>query len=171
MTFSIWLEPISQDARYLRKITTSLAKKYNAPLFTPHITLYSGVDRYQHAEEAVRKCKGFSELRLRTANIGFSGTIWKTLFVNIKKSKNLKSINRFLESSLAHSTKYEFRPHVSLIYKKLDAKTKRQLARNVNIRRSLGFDKITIIRSSKIVSRWEKKKTIHLKKTQASVRS
>jgi 2'-5' RNA ligase len=165
MTFSIWLEPIPQDAKYLKKITGHLAKKYNAPIFAPHITLYNEISKYQHAEAAVRKCKDLSKLRLKTASVGFSDSLWKTLYVNIRKSKSLKSINKCLGTSLECSPQYKFKPHMSLIYKKLDAKTKRHLAQNLKIRQSFGFDKITIIHSSKDVSKWKKKKTIYLKKT------
>ena len=167
MTFSVWLEPIPQDAKYLRKIIGHLAKKYGAPTFTPHVTLYSGIGKYLQAEEAVKKCTGFPKLRLQTKNIAFSNYLWKTLFVNIKQDDNMRLVNKCLRNSLEHSTRYEFKPHISLIYKKMDAKTKYHLSKTIKIKQSFTFDKITIISSSKNIRKWKKRKTIQLKKTRS----
>jgi 2'-5' RNA ligase len=170
MTFSVWLEPSQQDAKHLRKIINHPAKKYNAPIFAPHVTLYGGIQRYRDAENAVRKCTAFSKLHLETKGIRYSDYLWKTLFAEIKKDDCVKQLNKCLKNSLGRQVNYEFRPHLSLIYKKLDANTKRKLARTMTVKKHVVFDKITIIISSKNVKTWKKKKTVHLKKP-ASIRS
>jgi 2'-5' RNA ligase len=164
MTFSIWLEPSQQDAKHLRKIIKHLAKKHDAPTFAPHVTLHSGIKRYRDAENAVRNCTAFSKLHLETKGIRYSDYLWKTLFAEIKKDDYVKQLNKCLKNSLERQVKYEFKPHLSLIYKKLDANTKRKLVRTMNVKRHVVFDKITIIVSSKNVKAWKKKKTIYLKK-------
>lgn len=162
MTKSIWLEPSSEDAKYLNKIIKNLAKKHGAPKFSAHITVYSGVSSMAKAKNAVNECHA-SGFKVRATGIGHSEYLWKTLFVNIKKDQNLKALNLGLKKNL--KAKYEFKPHISLIYKKLDTSTKRQIIQSLRFKKSFRFDKITIINSSKNVRTWKKLYTVRLKMT------
>ncbi len=162
MTYSIWLEPASKDARYLRKIMQNISEKYNAPMFDPHITLYGEIAKLSTAKKMVRQCK-VSQMRLRCTGMGHSENLWKTLFINVKNDKNLKLVYGILQANLEH--KYEFKPHISLVYGRLDVKNKKCLARELKIKHSITFDRISIIKSSADVSKWKKQDTIRLKKT------
>jgi len=162
MTYSIWLEPSAGDAKYLNKTINNLAKTHAAPKFSAHMTLYSGISSLSAAKNAVNQCPKF-RLKIRTNNISQSDYLWKTVFVNVKKDKNLKNLNSTLQKNL--KAKYEFKPHISLIYKRLDPTTKRKIIRELRVKKSFLFDKITIIKSSKNVDRWKKLYTVRLKTT------
>mgnify|MGYP001307333115 CR=1 FL=1 len=41
---SIWLTPAKEDSAYLQEIVNELASEYQAPVFSPHCTLYSPID-------------------------------------------------------------------------------------------------------------------------------
>jgi 2'-5' RNA ligase len=161
MRYSVWLEPTANDSRYLSKIIKHLARKYGAPIFAPHITLYGGIRRYVQARNTANACNDLSKIRVVATRMRHSDCLWKTLYLEIKKDKDLQRINGVLKTNLTN--KYEFAPHISLIYKTLDSRTKRRIAKDLNLKRSYKFDKITIIRSSKTVSKWKKLKTINLK--------
>lgn len=162
MTYSIWLEPSQKDAKYLNKIILDLAKKYGAPRFSAHITVYSGMSCLNQAKVAVNSCRP-SKFRVKTSTIRHSDYLWKTIFVNIKKDTNLRAVNSILQKNL--KLDYEFKPHISLIYKTLDTATKRKIIKSLKIKKSLTFEKITIIRSSKNVHTWKKLYTVRLKMT------
>ena len=42
--YAIWLTFSQNDKKYLRKIIKNIAKKYDAPEFEPHITIYGLID-------------------------------------------------------------------------------------------------------------------------------
>jgi 2'-5' RNA ligase len=154
MKYSIWLEPAQHDRLYLKRVIAGLAKTYDAPLFLPHITLYSGIRQFEAAQRAVRQCRAFPKFITTSTGIGYSDYLWKTLYVKIRLDANLAKIHTILKDALP--TRYSFKPHVSLIYKKIPKKTKLQILLDLELKKSLEFDRITIIRSSNQVERWKR---------------
>lgn len=152
MTYSIWLVPSTTDSKYLNKIIRNLAKKYDAPQFSAHITVFSGVRSFGKAKSAVLSVRP-PAIRTQKTGIGQSDYLWKTLFLKIKKSRALAELYSDLQNNL--DTKYDFEPHISLIYKKLDQSTKRKIISNLKIKKSLRFDRLVIIRSSKNIHKWK----------------
>lgn len=161
MTYSVWLEPAINDAKYISKIIRRLGRKYDAPVFAPHITICGNIARYAQANKAINTCADLPKIRVTCTKIRHSNYLWKTLYLEIKKDKKLQLINNTFGSNLKN--RYKFAPHISLIYKKLDTNTKKQIIRGLKLKRIYSFDKITIIRSSKNISKWKKMKTIRLK--------
>lgn len=152
MTYSIWLVPSKKDTTYLNKTIKNLAKQYTAPEFSAHITVYSGVHSIQKAKAAVDMVKS-RPIVVAKSGIGYSDYIWKTLFVKIRKNKNLKNIHATLQKNL--DTRYDFSPHISLIYKKIDPSTKGKIKSKLKIKNRFVFDRIVIIRSAKNVHNWK----------------
>lgn len=89
MTYSIWLEPATNDAKYLSKLVRQLGKKYNAPVFAPHITLHGGVRTYKQAIMATKVCSGLSKMRVYATGTNHSNYLWKTFFIEIKKKTGI----------------------------------------------------------------------------------
>ncbi len=132
MTYSIWLEPTTNDAKYPSKLIRQLGKKYNAPVFAPHITLYGGVRTYKQAIIAAKTCSDLSKMKVSATGANYSNYLWKTLFIEIKKDKNLQETIFRLKAVLGNS--YKFSPHISLVYKKLDTHTKKQIVKELRIK-------------------------------------
>ncbi len=143
--------PESGDAKYYDKIISSLAKKYTAPKFAAHLTIYSKISSISEAKKAVSAIKS-KKIRVKTLGIGESDYLWKTLFVKIKKDRQLVKIHQSLHDYLKND--YEFAPHLSLIYKKINAQTKREIRSGLKIKKSILFDSVVIIRSSRTVKNW-----------------
>ncbi|MBI5147482.1 MAG: 2'-5' RNA ligase family protein [Thaumarchaeota archaeon] len=153
--YSIWVEPTAKDAKYLIQIIRKLAKKYNSPTFNPHITVYSGVRNVSAAKSAVRNCADMKEFTVETMDLDFSDNLWKTVFINVEKNQELKQIHNTIKKGIPLNAKYEFNPHISLIYKKLDDSQKQGIIDDLKIKSKLTFDKITVVVSSKNVEKWE----------------
>ncbi|MBM2819976.1 MAG: hypothetical protein HW410_1658 [Nitrosarchaeum sp.] len=151
--YSIWAEPTTKDARYLLQIICKLGKKYDAPTFYPHITVFSGI-RSSTAKTAIKNCTDIKKFTVNAMDVAFSDNLWKTVFINVEKNQKLKQIHDTIKKSTPNS-KYEFNPHISLIYKKLDDSEKQGITDSLKIKRKFTFDKITIIASYKDVEKWK----------------
>ena len=162
MTYSIWLLPTTRDAKHLGGMISKLAIQHGAPKFSAHITLYSGIQSLAQAKSAVNMTKS-RPIRVQNLGIGQSEYLWKTMFLRIKKEKQLNRIYLNLQKNL--DANYKFQPHISIIYKKLDHATKRKIKSSLKIKKSYTFDKIIIIRSSKHVHKWEKLYSLRLDAT------
>lgn len=162
MTYSIWLMPTKRDAKRLNQIIKNLSQKYNAPKFEAHMTILSGISSLNKAKHII-DTNQFYIITVKKLGIGQSDYVWKTVFIRIKKEKSLRNIHQIFAKNL--KTKYKFQPHISLIYKNLDSATKRKIIASLNVKKSFSFDKITIIKSSKNTSKWEKQYTVRLNAT------
>ena len=161
--FSIWAEPATKDAKYLRQIIRLLGKKYDSPTFHPHITVYGGVQSISDAKTAIRNCKDMKRFAVKATDLGFSDNLWKTVFVNVEKNQKLKQIHNAIKKDIPLNTKYEFQPHISLMYKKMTSSEKQGIIDGLKIKQKFTFDKITIIASSKNVKKWKTVDRVDLK--------
>ena len=152
--YSIWAVPTTKDARYLLQIICKLGKKYDTPTFYPHITVFSGIRSSSVAKTAIKNCTDIKKFTVNTMDVAFSNNLWKTVFINVEKNQKLKQIHNIIKKNTSNS-KYEFNPHISLIYKKLDDSKKQEIIDSLKIKRKLTFDKITIIASYKDVKKWK----------------
>ena len=153
--FSIWVEPITTDAKYLLQIICNLGKKYGSPIFDPHITVYSGVQSISAAKSAIRNCKDMKKFAVNVTDLAFSNNLWKTVFINVEKNQKLKQIHDSIKKNTPQRSQYELNPHLSLIYKKMTVSKKQEIIDSLRIKRKFTFDKITIIASSKNVEKWK----------------
>lgn len=152
---SIWVEPATEDAKYLLGIIKKLGKKYDSPIFRPHITVYGKIRSAATARLATERCKGVKKFTVKTADMAFSDDLWKTVFVNTEKNNSLRKIHCTIQKAVPLSPKYKFCPHISLMYKKMDDSEKQAIIDGLIIKRKLTFDKITIIASSNDVAKWK----------------
>jgi 2'-5' RNA ligase len=152
--YSIWVEPAAKDAKYLLRIIRKLGKKYGSPTFCPHITVYDRVRSSSAAKFAVKNCN-MKKFTVKTTDLEFSDNLWKTVFINVEKNQKLKRIHDVIKKNIPLNSKYEFHPHISLIYKKLDDSKKQGIIDGLKIKQKFTFDKITIIASSNDVEKWK----------------
>lgn len=153
--YSIWVEPVEKDAKYLLRIINRLAKKYGSPTFCPHITVYSKIRAGSVAKSAIKNCERMKVFTVKTADLAFSDDLWKTVFVNAEKNQKLRQMHNTIKKTVPPDQKYEFHPHISLIYKKLADPEKQAIIDSLKIKHELTFDKITVISSSDVVEKWK----------------
>lgn len=156
MTFSIWLEPTDNDSISLKSIIKNLAEKYNSPIFDPHVTIDSGIERISISRRLIENVQNISKISMISKNLQHSKDIWKTLFIQLEHNSILQQTQNILRKRLCYSSTYNLDPHISLIYKKLDINKKREIILNTKIKSYYLFDKISIIESSNEVKHWKK---------------
>lgn len=143
-----WLIPSEPAHSFFQEIINDLARQYDAPLFEPHLTIHVGADRAAAAEnalgDAARECK---LIELAPLGIDQSGEFIKTLFVQFAMSVELRKIGDIIREAANDSLQYELNPHLSLLYKKMEAAGRCELAASINVPFSeVTFDAIKAVR-------------------------
>jgi len=126
-----WLKPAEPERELFREIIRILAAEFNAPRFEPHLTLGPAKDT------ALLRNVQVAPVKLRIRGIALSAKFTKTLFIQFESNRDLER----LAGLIARDRKSLRDPHLSLIYKKLPAATKRELAATIKLPfRYLMFD-------------------------------
>jgi hypothetical protein len=137
-----WLVPEVSARSSIEKIIKILAKSFDGPVFTPHLTLPA---------HAIKKFD--SKLKLRCLKLDFSDEFKRTCFVTLESHKNLNL-------SL---------PHLSLFYGKLSKQQRKTIATNLSFAPNIIFNELWMveigdeIKSSRDVEHWRVVKRIMLK--------
>lgn len=155
--FAIWFLFDKNDNDYLHHIIQDLSRQYKSTVFLPHITAYGLAEIpldaiYKVVFKSIEDVKPFFVEKIR---INYSDDLWKTLFIEIKQNEYLNKINKKLTNELSKFSKFEFLPHVSLIYKKMNEKEKEHLANNLDIKDSFLISKIGILDFSENITDWK----------------
>lgn len=155
MKISFWLIPIEPSRSFYQTTIDDLAQRYDAPSFTPHVTLYSGeyscdtpIDRL--VETAIQT---IHPLSLTIDRVRYSQQFTKTLFVQFHPDPRLKQLSERLRStslspqeSSSDASNFVLDPHLSLIYRSLSDSEKQHIAETLNLPESeLWFDEISAI--------------------------
>ncbi len=150
--FSIWLIPSDIDSDCISKSIQSLSKKYLAPIFKPHCTIISPITNLNKAQIIIDQLDQ-KEFQVNVKKIDESDDIWKTVFLKLVNNSTLKKINGLFNQAFPQL--YQFDPHISLIYKKLDAKKRKSILTKLDMKKAFIIDKISIVRTSGSVESWE----------------
>jgi 2'-5' RNA ligase len=143
-----WLIPSEPAHSFFQRMINDLARRCDAPVFEPHVTIHVGADRADAAKNALgaaaRECK---LIGLKPLGIDQSNEFIKTLFVQFGTSAELRKINGIIRQAANDLSHYQLKPHLSLLYKNLAAATRRELAASVNVPLSeVTFDAIKAVR-------------------------
>jgi 2'-5' RNA ligase len=143
-----WLIPSESACSFFQRSINDLARRFDAPVFEPHVTIHVGADRADAAktalEDAARECK---LIGLTPLGIDQSDEFIKTLFVQFAMNAELRKINGIIRDTANDSSQYELKPHLSLLYKNLAAATRCELATSIDVLFSeVTFDAIKAVR-------------------------
>jgi 2'-5' RNA ligase len=129
---SYWLCPAESVREELSAIICDLAKRFDAPVFEPHVTLYvTDPDGGNPSKVLTDVTNRRQEYRLSIRGLDYSDEFTKTLFVQFAPDPDLARLREDLERASASPSDYELKPHLSLLYKDMDQETKRGLAGSI----------------------------------------
>jgi len=143
-----WLIPSKPAHTFFQRIIDDLARRCDAPVFEPHVTIHVGADRADAGKNALgaaaRRCK---LIELKPIGIDQSDEFIKTLFVQFAMSAELSKINGTIREETKDLSQYDLKPHLSLLYKNLAAATRSELAASIDVPLSeVTFDAIKGVR-------------------------
>ena len=148
---SYWLVPAAPARDILQERIRALAHMYNAPVFVPHVTIYSGesplvekpLDIIRTATRALR------EVRLQIDRLLYTEHFTKTLFVQFHASEWLRDLTETMRGLSVQPSMYRLDPHLSLLYKDMPEAEKQHLTATLQLPMSeIGFDEVWAISSS-----------------------
>jgi hypothetical protein len=143
-----WLTPAEPAREFFEQVIIDLARRFNAPVFEPHLTIHVGSDRAGAGEkiisQAALRCDA---VVLKVLQVHQSNEFIKTLFVQLAPSTKLQRLNRIIRGFDENPSEYQLNPHLSLLYKKLPLQVRRELARSIRLSFStVIFDSIRAVR-------------------------
>ena len=98
------------------------------------MTIYVGSNRADAAESAISKTvRAFKPIKLKALEVGHSSEFIKTLFVQFALNAELRQLNEIIRNAAQDSSHYELKPHLSLLYKKMPAASRRELAGSIKV--------------------------------------
>lgn len=127
-----WLIPTEPAYTYFQAIINDLARRYDAPVFEPHLTIHVGPNRADVARRTLSDAAPrLKPIPLDSLRIDHSEKFIKTLFVEFAITTQLRQISRMIRQDAHNSSPYELHPHLSLLYKKMAAASRRELAASI----------------------------------------
>jgi hypothetical protein len=141
---SYWLTAAEPDRTHWSEVVRSLAKQFDAPLFEPHVTLYSApLHTSDKPEEIIRAvAREFSEIVLPATGIGRTEQFTKTLFIEFATNEALAKLSGELKRRSSLPGDYELKPHLSLIYARLTPDVAQRLAKELPMPAHVRFDTV-----------------------------
>ena len=142
-----WLIPADPARSFLERTIVDLARRYSAPVFEPHMTIYVGLDRVDAEEVITKTVSGCRPVKAKALKICQSGEFIKTLFVQFALDRKLQQLNEMIRDAAQDSSDYDLKPHLSLLYKKMSILARRRLAHSIKLPFSeVTFESIKAIR-------------------------
>lgn len=155
-----WLVPAQPQRELFRELIRILAQEFDAPSFEPHLTLVvvrqdrrlrnnRGSRSHAKSPGKVLQSVNAESIRMTVRGTGSSSRFTKTLFVGFESSKLFEKLIVDLSRATKSRIKSVRDPHVSLLYKKLPAPVKKELASTIRLPfRDVIFDSIQAVRCS-----------------------
>jgi hypothetical protein len=161
---SFWLLPAEEDRLIFEAIIARLAQAYDAPVFAPHVTLYSGeyADHEDPGAILAQAIQGIDAVALTVESIRTTSAFTKTLFVQFAPSEPLNTLSDRLRQLSVTPSDYRLDPHLSLLYKHMPEADQQRAAETISLPQTqVSFDAVagnvspTPTRTRDDVERWE----------------
>jgi 2'-5' RNA ligase len=142
-----WLIPAEPARSFFERMIVDLARRYNAPVFEPHLTIYVGSERVEAEEIIAKAASGCRLVPATVLKVCQSGEFIKTLFAQFALDRKLQQLNEMIRDAAQDSSDYQLNPHLSLLYKKMSILARRQLAHSIKLPFSeITFESIKAVR-------------------------
>ena len=151
--YSIWLMPSKTDLAYLSTIIQSLGRKYDAPVFEPHCTLFSPITDLKSAMKVIDTFDS-QPFQVKSVGLNHSDVIWKTVFIELEMNDQLEWLNQKFSDIFVID--YEFKPHISLIYQSIPSKKRNAIIGTLDLKKYYKMHGIAIMDTSQSVEGWKK---------------
>lgn len=141
-----FLLPAKPERDLFCAIVRILCKEFHTSDFDPHLTLFVTTRTHESPKRVLQRIRS-RPIRLNLRGMAFSAKFTKTLFVRFKSSPALRRLSKDLARAANISAKPPSDPHVSLLYKKIPQRVKKELAKVIKLPlRSVRFDSVAAVR-------------------------
>lgn len=134
IVIAYWLIPAEPAHSFFQGEINDLARRYDAPLFEPHVTIHVGANHIAAAEHALLKAaRECQSITVKALEVDHSDEFIKTLFVQFALNAKLQRLNAIVRSTAEDSSDYKLNPHLSLLYKRISPVVRSELADSINV--------------------------------------
>ena len=141
-----WLLPETAAREVFAKKIRELARRFEAPVFAPHVSVFVGPENSRHPAEVLRELESVA-IELTIHSIRFSEQFTKTLFIQFERSVPLQELGDRIWKASGAPERYIIDPHMSLLYASLTAEKKKALVDEITLPfREVGFSSICAMR-------------------------
>ena len=148
----------TKETNLLNQLKAKVQIKLKSPFFENHITLagpYFNID-----ETFVKKIKSFGEntpkIILEFDGYAFKQEIFKSFYITIKTSQDLKEIRKNIYKLNKFDLKNNYYPHISLSYGNHEIKAKKELMSKLpKIIEPITMSKVALVEVSEDINLWK----------------
>ncbi|WP_299402848.1 2'-5' RNA ligase family protein [Acaryochloris sp. IP29b_bin.148] len=141
---SLWLVPQPDDHAYLQDIIDQLAVQYQAPHFSPHVTVAGHLQVPDHASlSTLAAATPF--LQLQNQGLDHSSELFRTVYIRTSLADQLVALRQKVYQQWPVNISKPFMPHISLIYKKLAAPERQMIIQSLSLKKTFIFDALAVV--------------------------
>jgi len=127
-----WLIPDGAAGEFFAATIQSLARKFDAPTFDPHVTLFVAPENSRDPSQVIRE-SGTVNISLEATGVNSGNEFTKTLFVQFEESDALQHLADAIFTLSGARLRHVIDPHLSLLYKNVSSAAARDLAAAINL--------------------------------------
>jgi hypothetical protein len=140
-----WLCPAAAPNELFEKFIRILSEELEAPFFEPHLSICVTRQQAQTPPKCLPKID-IGPIRLAVRDVYYTDQFFKTLFVRFHRTPALDELSKSFRQTMNLPPEVIADPHISLLYKKLPAAMKRELAATIKLPfREVLFDSIKAV--------------------------
>lgn len=158
MTYSLWLGPEERQAARLQEKINRLAEAYGSQPFAPHVTVSSGLQHKPTTTALQQLAKHHRKPTLAPLRVQHSQRHYQCLSLALRCDRALTALRAdALNTFGGRETLAPYQPHISLLYAKLNAARRAQLAKQipaVQLKRCVG-SKLQLVLTDGPEKQWQ----------------
>jgi len=157
MKISVWLIIKPEEEYQLTKSIEKLAEQYNAPVFKPHITIYSPIfgDVASISEISTAVFEDAKPFKVYSSSVKQSADLWKTVFIQLMIHPRLSQMNQDFNQRVNRKSEYTFSPHISLIYKQVAPVNRERIVTAFKPQQCYTVFGAALVNTEKAVNLWQ----------------
>jgi 2'-5' RNA ligase len=137
-----WLIPAEPAREFFQRTIRQLSVRFGAAEFEPHLTVFPEQVNRRSPNEVLCSLES-PRINLDSRGIGESDEFTKTLFVQFERNSSLQRLADRIRELSGADQPYLVNPHLSLLYQKIPAETRRALIQTIQLPfREVRFDTI-----------------------------
>ena len=153
--YSLWFMPDGSVYDKFETIIKDLAKKYNAPIFKPHVTLIGGItdkDVFEKTELLSKKIKPFT---IKIIKASYMFDYYRCVLALAEKSLEIMDAARQAREIFSNYNKREYIPHLSLLYGEISEELKQKIVNELgDVKAEFEVKDIKLVTGGDIPEEW-----------------
>ncbi len=132
MSYSLWLKPSRRQAHRLQQAMNSLASRYGAIKFSPHLTVCCGIPELPSRQSVRDLAARHRAPTLDALHVEHSGQLYQCLSLELRRHSALTALRA---DALEHIGGLDgcspYRPHISMLYATISAAERAAIAKSL----------------------------------------